>query len=137
MLLSYSEINQPTVLYVFTPQCHWCSENLENLKTLAKETNGKYRLIGLSLNRDGLEDYLQKNKLDFLIYTDIPSGVEAAYKFGGTPQTLVISPEGKVIKNWVGVYTGDVASEVESYFKVNLPRIKKIESLVRSSHENQ
>lgn len=127
-MLSFSEVAEPTVLYVFTPQCHWCSENLDNIRVLAKETRGKYKLIGLSLNNEGLEDYLQKTKLDFPVYRDIPSNVKSAYKFGGTPQTIVISPEGKVIKNWVGVYTDDVASEVEGYFKLSLPGLKKKES---------
>lgn len=125
IVLSYSDSPLPTVLYVFTPQCRWCTENLANIKTLANETRGKYRLIGLSLNKDELNSYVEKNKFDFPIYTEISSAVESAYKFGSTPQTLVISPEGKVIKNWVGVYTGEVASEVESYFKVSLPGAEK------------
>ena len=29
-----------------------------------------------------------------------------AYKLGSTPQTLVISRDGKVLKNWVGAYVG-------------------------------
>jgi len=135
--ISYSDTNQPTVLYIFTPQCRWCSENLANIKALANETRGKYRLIGLSLNKEELNTYVEKNNFDFPIYTDIPTAVESAYKFGGTPQTLVISPEGKVIKNWIGVYTGDVASDVESYFKVSLPGVEKKESLVRSDDENK
>lgn len=135
--IAYSETNQPTVLYIFTPQCRWCFENLDNIKTLANETHGKYRLIGLSLNKAELNAYVEKTKLNFPVYTDIPSAIELAYKFGGTPQTLVISPEGKVVKNWVGIYTGDVASEVESYFKVNLPEIAQKESRARSDNENK
>ncbi len=56
VILSYSDTTQPTVLYVFTPQCHWCFENLANIKTLANETRGKYRLIGLSLNKEELNE---------------------------------------------------------------------------------
>lgn len=120
IVLNFSESTQPTVLYVFTPQCHWCSENLENIKALTKEIRGKYRLVGLSLNKDGLDEYLQKTKLDFPVYTDVSSNTKSAYKFGGTPQTLVISSEGKVIKNWIGVYTDDVGAEIADYFKITL-----------------
>jgi peroxiredoxin len=122
--LSYSDVNIPTVLYTFTPQCHWCFENLENIKFLAKQSQGKFRLIGLSLNKDELESYLQKNGIDFPIYTDIPANIQADYKFGGTPQTIVISRDGKVIKNWVGIYTDEVGSEVENYFSIKLPASK-------------
>ena len=136
-IISYSENSQPTVLYIFTPQCHWCLENINNIKLLANETRGKYRLIGLSLNKNELDAYIEKNNLSFPVYTDISSEVKSSYKFGGTPQTLVVSPEGKVLKNWIGVYTDDVASEVESYFNISLPKTEKKESLVRLGNESK
>lgn len=120
----YSETDQQTILYVFTPQCCWCERNLQNIKKLASETHSKYKLIGLSLSNDGLRDYLEKNNLNFTVYTEPPFSVTSAYKLGGTPQTIVISPEGKIIKNWIGAYTEDVAVEVEDFFKIHLPGVE-------------
>jgi peroxiredoxin len=122
--VSYSDINQPTILYIFTPQCVWCKRNLTNIKTLAGETHNNYRFIGLSLTREGLSEYLAKNDIKFTVYTDISPSVISTYKLGSTPQTIVVSPNGKVIKNWIGVYNGDVATEVESFFKIRLPGVK-------------
>jgi peroxiredoxin len=127
--ISFSEISQPTILYIFTPQCHWCFENLDNLKILEKQSQGKFRLIGLSLNKDELENYIQKNGIDFPIYT-VSTEVQSVYKFGGTPQTLVVSPDGKVIKNWTGIYVDEVGSEVESYFNFKLTVSKKNTALL-------
>ena len=53
--------SQPLVIYVFTPQCLWCSK------------------------------------------------------------TIVVSPDGKVLQNWVGAYTEVRQSEVEKFFEVSLP----------------
>jgi len=123
--VTYSEIAQPTILYVFTPECVWCARNLKNIKTLANETRGKYRLIGLSLSGEGLRNYIEKNEINFPVYTDIPTSVQAAYRLGGTPQTIIVSSDGKIIQNWAGVYTEEVASEVEGYFGIHLPGIEE------------
>ncbi|MGE0887721.1 MAG: hypothetical protein AB7P14_29725 [Blastocatellales bacterium] len=45
---------------------------------------------------------------------------------GSTPQTIVISPEGKVLKNWVGAY-GSSKPEIEAYFGVQLPGITELQ----------
>jgi peroxiredoxin len=124
--ISYSNINQPTILYIFTPKCIWCARNLKNVKALANETKGNYRFVGLSLSKNNLKEYVAANSIDFVIYTDIPSSVVAAYKLGGTPQTIVISPSGKVVKNWFGAYQESIASEVESYFKIRLPGLEQV-----------
>jgi hypothetical protein len=41
---------------------------------------------------------------------------------GSVPQTIVISPGGKILKNWVGAYGENLKPEVEKYFNVRLPR---------------
>jgi len=63
----------PTVLYIYRPTCGWCAKNLQNIKELAQhvqQTGG--RVIGLSLETDGLEQYVQKSDMGFPSYTDIP-----------------------------------------------------------------
>ena len=35
--ISYASSDRPTVLYVFTPQCGWCTRNLDNLKALLEQ----------------------------------------------------------------------------------------------------
>lgn len=42
-----------------------------------------------------------------------------AYRLGGTPQTIVVSPYGQVVKIWDGAYEGDLKRE----FEVGLPGI--------------
>jgi peroxiredoxin len=122
--ITYADSTRPTVLYVFTPQCIWCTRNLDNLKTLVGQKGQDYRFIGIALSREGLEKYVADHQLTFPIYTDIPKEAGEAYKMGGTPQTVVISPQGKVLQNWPGAYVGDQKSQVEKYFDITMPGIQ-------------
>jgi peroxiredoxin len=83
--------------------------------------NGKYRIIGLSLSNEELKNYADTHLFDFPIYTKISSETLLNYKFGATPQTVVVSPDGKIEKVWKGAYSGNIQSEIEDYFRIKLP----------------
>jgi len=122
--ISYQSADQPTVLYIFAPSCTWCARNMDNLKTLIDKESGTYRFVGLSLSEEGLADYIAKNDLKLPIYSGLPNETKQAYKLSGTPQTIVVSPEGKVLQNWPGAYVGDQQKQVEAFFHVNLPGLR-------------
>ena len=120
-LISYGAGEQPVVLYVFTPQCSWCARNLANLKTLLAQKHDAYRFVALSLTDKEINDYAAKTQLDCPIYFNPTEESLREYKLGSTPQTIVISREGKVLKNWIGAYTGQQQSEIEQFFGITLP----------------
>lgn len=115
---------KPTVLYIFTPSCSWCIRNMDNLNELVTRKSDEYRFIGLALEKEGLSEYAARYGLTMLIYTGLSNETLRAYKIGGTPQTIVVSPEGMIIQNWNGAYTGDQQKQVELYFGINLPGIR-------------
>ncbi len=125
-VISYEGVGQPTVLYVFTPPCSWCARNMDNLKTLLDKERGRYRFIGLSLSDNTLPEYVAKNDLKLPVYSGLPPETLKTYKLGSTPQTIVISPEGKVLQDWVGAYVGDQKSQVEAFFRVSLPGLREL-----------
>lgn len=57
VMVSYGNTNLPTLLYIFTPDCEWCTKNVSNVQRLATEARGNCRIIGLSLSSDNLRDY--------------------------------------------------------------------------------
>jgi len=120
-VLNYGEVHIPTVLYVFTPQCTWCAKNLDNLRVLISDSGSRFRVIGISLTRKDLKGYLEKEGLSFPVYTDIGEQIISTYRLGSTPETIVVSPEAKVLKVWSGVYVDGTRQEIESYLKVHLP----------------
>jgi peroxiredoxin len=119
--LTYADTRVPTVVYVFSPDCHWCARNADNVKQLVTNAGQRYRFVGVSLSAENLTQYVSENELPFQVYSSPTELTRAAYKMGGTPQTLVISSEGKLLKNWIGAYSRDVQSEVEAFFETKLP----------------
>jgi peroxiredoxin len=124
-LLNYAEANVPTVLYVFTPVCHWCARNLGNIRSLVDGVGDRFRFLGVSLSSEDLTTYLTQNKLPFHVYQTPSEDVKIAYGFNSTPSTIVISPSGSVLQYWKGAYSEDLATEVEGYFQVKLPGLSK------------
>jgi peroxiredoxin len=122
-VISFADSKVPVVLYVFTPECGWCARNLENLRTLLTQKQGSYRFVGLSISRNDVKDYVAETKLDLPIFLGLSEEVMKEYKLGGTPQTIVVSPEGKVMQNWVGAYVGSNQTEVEKFFAIQLPGV--------------
>ena len=119
--ISYEATDKPTVLYVLSPSCIWCERNKENVDQLAQLKGNEFRFIGLSLAESGLKEYMERHHLKFPMYTGLTSETIDSLGLGGTPQTIVISPEGRVLKNWRGAYTEHLQPELEAYFGIRLP----------------
>jgi peroxiredoxin len=126
-IVHFNDVGVPTVLYVFTPQCGWCKKNLPNLHTLIDHANDKiaggYRVLGIALNHEGLAAYLKDENLTFPVYTDVSAPVRNAYHMGGTPTTIVVSPDRKVMKVWIGAYQEETQREIEAYLHLKMPGI--------------
>lgn len=122
--VAYSEVSQPTVLYIFTPSCSWCARNLDNLRELTSRRSSEYRFIGVSLTKDGLNEYVTAQGLKIPILHGLSDEIRKTYKLGATPQTIVVSPNGEVMKDWVGAFGGPQKSDIESYFRITLPGVR-------------
>lgn len=122
-VIRFNSVSIPTLVYVFTPPCSWCTRNLVAIKTLAQNLKGRYRVVGISLSSDGLQKYVTDSELDFPVYGDISVEARSAYHLGGTPDTIVVSTDGRVLKHWQGAYVGSTKQDIEAYFNVHLPSI--------------
>jgi peroxiredoxin len=123
--ISYELGSQPTVLYVFRPGCTWCARNFDNFKALLQKEN-QYRVIGLSLSEEGLAEYVRSNSIQLPVYSGLSSETRKTYGLSGTPQTIVVSPEGKVLQNWIGAWVGKNQEEIEAYFHVKLSGLRDL-----------
>jgi peroxiredoxin len=118
--IGYVDSDKPTVFYVFSPACVWCERNAQNINAVAARGES-FRFVGLSLSDEGLTEYVQSHHLSFPVYKAVSEESVKMLGLGSTPQTIVISPDGHVLKNWSGAYTVSVQPEVEEFFKVRLP----------------
>jgi hypothetical protein len=119
--ISYNSTNKPTVFYVITPSCIWCRRNQSNVNRLADAKANDFRFVGLSLTESGLKEYVAEHHLKFPVYARLPAETVESLGLGGTPQTIVVSPEGEILKLWTGAYIEDLRPEVEAYFGIQLP----------------
>jgi peroxiredoxin len=120
-VLNYADVQIPTVLYVFTPQCEWCKRNIDNLRVLIANSGSHYRMIGISLSKTDLNEYLEKEHLNLAVYSDIDDFTRKSYYFGDTPTTIIISPDARVLDVWHGAYEDSIRKEIEGKLNVSLP----------------
>lgn len=120
----FDETDRPTLLYVFTPGCGWCKKNEDNIKSLASQTAATVRLVGVSLTQEGLKDYAEQ-KFPTVKVVNPDALTIAAYRLNGTPETILVSSQGIVLRVWKGAYADSTLREVEEYFKVKLPGLRQ------------
>ena len=125
-----------TVIYVFEPTCSLSVRNFENIKRLVSLRGESYRILGLSLSKAKLQGFMDANKPDFAVYMNISPENARQLGMGSVPQTIVISPGGRILKNWVGAYGENLKSEVEKYFNVRLPRAESRDSCTYCMHDS-
>jgi len=123
--IRFEEADRPTLLYIFTPACGWCQRNEDNFNSLLTQNTGQFRAIGLSLSREGLDDYLKTRLQGVPVYSNLEASTTDAYRFGGTPETILVANDGTVIKVWKGAYTGETLQDIEKYFRIKLPGVRQ------------
>jgi peroxiredoxin len=126
LTISYNGSDKPTVFYVITPSCIWCRRNQANINKVADTEVNDFRFIGLSLAEPGLKEYLAKHHLEFPVYAGVTTETIKSLGLGSTPQTIVVSPDGKVLRVWMGAYVDEIRPEVEAYFGIQLPGLTSV-----------
>lgn len=126
LTISYDATNKPTVIYVISPSCIWCKRNQANIDMLAETKANDFRFIGLSLAEDGLKEYVDEHRLKFPVYAGVTKETVQSLGLGGTPQTIVVSSEGKVLKVWSGAYLENMQPDVEAFFGTKLPGLTSL-----------
>jgi hypothetical protein len=116
----YSTPQQPTILYYFNPSCSWCERNWQAVEALERGTRGRYRFVAVTTaDRDRVNDHA----FPVATFWAWHEAGRRAYQLGGTPHTLVIGSDGRVVRSWVGAYIRNTRSDLERYFQVRLPEV--------------
>lgn len=128
--VNFADDARPTVLYVLSPQCGWCKRNEGNMKALYAADSDKFRFVGVSLVSENLAKYVNDKREPFPVYLLSKDAIEKL-QVVGTPETIVVGPDAKVIHAWGGVYVQQNQTEVEKYFGVKLPGLPQTAQLER------
>lgn len=119
--IRYADSGKPTVFYVFSASCIWCERNNQNINAIANLKSDAFRFIGISLADEGVSGYVESHHFRFPVYKGLTPASFQMLGLGATPQTIVISPDGHVVKNWLGAFSGGTQPQVEEFFAVHLP----------------
>lgn len=118
--ISYKS-GRATFLYYFSTTCPWCQRNLENFKSLAQQQGKTYDFFAVAPDDSKkLADYQASNYIAFPLYT-IQSPDSAKYGFRGTPNSMLISVEGRFVSMWEGAYRERSVNEIERALRIKLP----------------
>src|SRR4029453_16252510 len=100
----------------------WCVRNWRSVAALEKQTRGRFRFRAVTAGPSPTID-LTGYGVDFPLFTARHPWQLRAYGFRGTPHTVVVSPQGQLLRSWIGAYTGAVKRDVERFFQVRLPEL--------------
>jgi hypothetical protein len=117
-LIKLAGSSRPTVLYFYASGSPWCERNRDNLETLARSVGAQYSIVALSLTEMMPQDD-PAGGAKVLVYS-LASPTLETLGLHAAPETVVVSPNGTVLKEWVGAYTEEVLGSVEKYFGVRL-----------------
>lgn len=112
------------LVYVFAPGCKWCERNWKNFRVVEKAARARgLRVLGVCLESDidAVRTYAEARGLGFEIVADPSPETMASYGLGSTPSTLVLDPNGSVLANWKGAYSGRLQTEIEQWTGARLP----------------
>jgi hypothetical protein len=97
------------------------------MRALTAAVGQRYRIIGISLDAVDADvtSYIRANRIDFPVLIRPTPDTAERFRLTGTPQTIVLSSSGAVLKSWQGAYVGTVATEISEFFAVQLPGLPR------------
>ena|ERR1051326_3396999 len=116
--VDFRKDKRATLLYVFSPTCHWCERNLANITAIMK-ARPDLHVIGVNVGPP--LDNISLARQPFSEILTPTRATAQAYRFSGTPSTLLISSSAKVLGTWTGAYAGPIAADISQAFAVSLP----------------
>lgn len=101
--LSLRNTSRPTIVFVFSPTCHYCKDNWSNWDSLlAKRANNEWRAVFLNVGTHSSEGFRQTHALGDDLIEDVTKKTIDDYRVFYTPETLVLSRDGKIRRSWTG-----------------------------------
>jgi len=121
--LAFAE-NKQTVMYVLRPTCGWCKRNSRAVKELYTRVSSEYGFVALSLEENGLQEFLAESGIPFAAYALAPESASLRTRFTAVPQTLVLARGGRIAEIWTGAYGGETKTAIERFFGTSLPSLE-------------
>lgn len=108
-----------TLVYFSSDRCKWSKQNLPTFVELARQVEGKYRVVVVDVTpgQIGETSHLDVVPAEVVLHNITPATLQT-YKVTGTPLTVLVSRDGKVVRSWSGAYIGKTQQDVSAYFRI-------------------
>jgi thiol-disulfide isomerase/thioredoxin len=93
------------VLNVWATWCHPCRKEMPSLQRLSNKADSKRIIVaGIATDQsvNAVKEFMMLYKISFPIFTDTPSNVANNLGVRVFPETLLISPDGKIVQRIAG-----------------------------------
>jgi hypothetical protein len=124
VLLRFDEHSKPTILYVVSPTCIWCKRNAAAFGSLVKDNGDRFRFVVVSLGQLSDSDFTGLGLSEAEVIIDPAPEDRIKYGLGRTPQTIAVAPDGRVLANFFGAYSGRNATRVASFFGSTIAKVQ-------------
>ena len=109
--------SRPTLLYVSKKGCAWCQRNERNVHAIGLQASTRFRILELSPDGVGPSGSKALGVERLIVTEDVLQRIGTR----GTPYTLLLSPDGRVIDSWIGAFGAQTAPSVARALQVELP----------------
>jgi len=112
--IDFEKQDHPTILFVFSPSCNVCTANWPKWDLiLQSRPNTNWRAIFVNMGSPTTSEYRQLHALNhYSVVESLATESILAYRLFQTPETILLSREGKVIFSWEGAITDDVGKSL-------------------------
>jgi len=138
LTIDFRSADRPTVIYVVKVTqgriTGFGKQNEANFAAIVAQAGSRFNFVFVVPDDDGgLTGYLREARTAWggtpvTVLANVPDDVRQAYSIFAYPQTLVISPEGRVLESFQGAYTNDSLNAkpatIEKYFGIRLPNLR-------------
>lgn len=92
--------SKPLVLDFWSSWCLECTAKLPKLVEIYNDSNKKFNLVGINLDRSAAEaaSYVQQNNITIMNLYDEDNKVSNLYGVNSVPNVIIINPQGEIIK---------------------------------------
>ncbi len=122
LAIGYGQDERKTLLLVFSPHCGACKDNMPAWQTIINGIDkSAYRVVAASLKNEEVREYAHKHSLTGVpVIADVDAKCKLDYVMAVSPQTILISPEGRAEKVWIGKLQGAEKEDVSRTLNVEL-----------------
>jgi hypothetical protein len=110
------------ILYAFSPTCVWSRRNHPNAVSLSKKLGSRADFVAVSLidSKTLLETYVTEHRSSFPVLFAVTPALKKDLQMGITPQLLVLSPVGELLKVWSGPFVDRNREEIETFLHIKI-----------------